>query len=158
MVQVMPHEALRVRKLAAVPMEHVTLRTHGGVSGREVEGVAEDVVLLTAQNELVHPFLGVRCIRVGRGGAGMTQAPLRGKRGASRQPGVTSHDVRQGRTRDKVIIQVTVVRSKIAVTAVVVIEFTSQIKGAIGDRVVEKPEGYLGLLLPSQVKRIVFVE
>src|SRR5271157_1269062 len=158
MIPVKPHEALRVRKLAPVPMEHITLFTDGGVSGREMEGVAKDVVLFATQNELVHPLLSVRCVRVGHGGPGITQAPLRRKRGAPRQPGVTSHDVRQGCPRDEVIIQVAVVSSKIAVMPVVVVEFTSKVKGTIADCVVEKDKGNLCLLLPSQVKRDVFVE
>ena len=157
-IEITLHEAGRIGEFLPVPVEHVTLRSDRRIARGEVEGVAQNVVLAAPGDELVHAQLGVGCVGVGHGRAGITEPPARRKGRPAGQPGETSRHLGRRAASDEVVIQIAVIGLEIAVMPVIVVQFLAHIQGAVGQGVVEQAEGQATLLFPGQVKGNVLVQ
>ena len=74
-------ERLRVGKFVTVPIEDIALVADGGISRGQMERFTQDVMFCAFREKLIHPRLCVRRVGVAHGGAGISQAPFRHKRG-----------------------------------------------------------------------------
>ncbi len=158
-VAVMLHEALRVGKLVAVPVEYVALRADRRIARRQVERIAQDVVRAALFDELVHLLLRVRRVGVAHRRARIAESPFGRARGAPGEP----REAPRGRERragrgDEVVVEIAMLGDEIAVRAVIVVEFAAHVERAVRQRVVEQPEPLAGSGRPRDVERDVLVQ
>lgn len=130
----------RLRELGTVPREDAALVADRRVAAREMERATRYRVAATLVEEATQLHGGVGRVGVAHGRARVRERPPRHHGRAAGEPREAAHDVAHLRTADKVHVEIAMLGHEVPVRSMVVVNLAAEIKGTIGQCIVEQAE------------------
>ena len=153
------HHRRRVGDFVRVPGEHLAPPAFvRGVTGRKVEHLAGDGMLLAQLDEGRQLRVSVRQFRVEHRGAKITQGPARRQVWQPDQAREFAHHVQNARPVDQRIVHVAIDGFIVAVWPVNGVDLAPQVKDTLRRVVIEQPVSHIQVRHVGDVERPVFVK